>query len=92
MSLYPTSMFLLFSGCGVEPADIVFILDASGSVGAQNFNKMLQFVNKLVDGFPIGPAETHIGLVTFDTKVYNQFHLNKYNDKTQIKDAVSHTT
>ncbi|WAR12942.1 CO6A6-like protein, partial [Mya arenaria] len=78
------------TGC-VEPADIVFILDASGSVGASNFQKMLGFVNTLVDGFPIGPTQTHIGLLTFDTKVYNQFHLNKYNDKTAIKNAVTST-
>ncbi|XP_052786251.1 cartilage matrix protein-like [Mya arenaria] len=78
------------TGC-VEPADIVFILDASGSVGASNFQKMLGFVNTLVDGFPIGPTQTHIGLLTFDTKFYNQFHLNKYNDKTAIKNAVTST-
>ena len=79
-------------GCnGTEPADIVFIVDASGSVGAVNFNKMLEFVNKMVDGFPIGPTETHIGMLTFDSKVYNQFHLNKFNTKAAIKNAVTNT-
>ncbi|KAH3775135.1 hypothetical protein DPMN_176532, partial [Dreissena polymorpha] len=83
----------LASGCnGTEPADIVFILDASGSVGAPSFNKMLQFVNKMIDGFPIGAADTHIGVVTFDTKVYNQFHLNKFTDKAAIQAAVTAIT
>ncbi|XP_053401477.1 uncharacterized protein LOC123550590 isoform X2 [Mercenaria mercenaria] len=82
----------LAAGCnGTEPADIVFILDASGSVGATNFNKMLEFVKKLVDGFPVGPTETHIGLITFDSKTYLQFHLNKYMDKASIKKAVTST-
>ncbi|XP_060600216.1 uncharacterized protein LOC132753729 isoform X4 [Ruditapes philippinarum] len=82
----------LASGCnGTEPADIVFILDASGSVGATNFNKMLVFVNKLVDGFPVGPTETHIGLITFDSKTYLQFHLNKFTSKADIKRAVTAT-
>lgn len=86
-------MFLShFTGCnGTEPADIVFILDASGSVGDVNFNKMLDFVNHMVDGFPIGPTETHVAMLTFDSKVYNQFHLNKYMNKNSIKNAVSNT-
>ena len=54
-------------GCnGTEPADILFILDASGSVGSTNFNTMLNFVKKLVDGFPVSARETQIGLITFD--------------------------
>lgn len=80
------------SGCnGTEPADIVFIVDASGSVGATNFQKTLDFVKTMVNGFPIGPTETHIGLITFDSKVYLQFHLNKFTDKNAIKNAVSNT-
>ena len=74
-----------------EPADVLFILDASGSVGTTNFNTMLNFMKKMVDGFPIGANETQIGLITFDSKVYLQFHLNRYHTKTDIKNAISHT-
>ena len=81
---------LYLVGCnGTEPADILFILDASGSVGRTNFNLMLNFVKKLVDGFPVSAKETQIGVITFDSKVYLQFHLNKFHDKTAIKTAVS---
>ena len=86
------SCCILFTACNsTEPADIVFILDASGSVGATNFQKMLDFVKKMVDGFPISATETHVGVITFDSKTYLQFHLNKYNDKNSIKNAISKT-
>ncbi|GFO24023.1 collagen alpha-1(xii) chain-like [Plakobranchus ocellatus] len=68
-------------GCGLQPADILFIVDASGSVTAPNFNKTLQFIENMVNGFVVGPNDTQIGMVTFDTKPYLQFHLNKFNTK-----------
>ena len=38
---------------GVQ-ADMVFVLDASGSVGSSNFQTMLSFVQDLVNDFDIG--------------------------------------
>ena len=52
---------------------------------------MLDFVKKIVDGYPIGANETQFGLITFDSQVYLQFHLNRYHTKTDIKNAVSQT-
>ena len=52
---------------------------------------MLDFVEKMVDGFPIGANETQVGVITFDSQVYLQFHLNRYHTKTDIKNAVSQT-
>lgn len=39
---------LLFVACA-NGADVVFLLDASGSVGAKNFQKVTQFVAELVE-------------------------------------------
>ena len=52
---------------------------------------MLDFVEKLVDGFSIGANETQVGLISFDNQVYLQFHLDRYHTKTDIKNAVSRT-
>ena len=52
---------------------------------------MLDFVEKMVDGFPIGANGTQVGMITFDSQVYLQFHLNRYQTKTDIKNAVSQT-
>ena len=52
---------------------------------------MLDFVKKIVDGYIIGANETQFGVITFDSQVYLQFHLNRYHTKTDIKNAVSQT-
>ena len=52
---------------------------------------MLDFVEKMVDGFLIGANLTQVGVITFDSQVNLQFHLNRYHTKTDIKNAVSQT-
>lgn len=79
------------SGCGLQPADIVFIVDASGSVGDDNFNKTLSFVHNMVNGFNVGPNDFQIGMITFDTKPYLQFHLNRYTNKADVESAIDRT-
>ena len=56
-------------------------MDASGSVTAPNFAKTLTFVENMVNGLVIGPNDTQVGMITFDTKPYLQFHLNKFATK-----------
>ena len=41
-------------------ADIVFLLDESGSVGAANFQKMLSFVQNVAKSFTIGPNDVQV--------------------------------
>ena len=81
----------LRSGCGVQPADILFIVDSSGSVGASNFQKTLGFIQNMTNGFNVGPHDIQIGMITFDTKPYLQFHLNKFHNKNNVINAVGHT-
>ncbi|XP_021364449.1 uncharacterized protein LOC110457477 [Mizuhopecten yessoensis] len=76
-------------GCGVVPADIVFILDSSGSVGTANFQKMLQFVRTTAQGFDIGPNGVEVSVITFSDKPHLEFHLNKYHDKNSVLNAIS---
>ena len=52
---------------------------------------MLDFVTTMVDGFPIGVNGTQVGVITFDSHVYLQFHLNRYHTKIDIENAVSQT-
>ena len=67
------------------------MLDASGSIREPNFKTMLDFVEIMVDGFPIGANETQVGLIAFANNVDLQFHLNRFHTKTDIKNAVSQT-
>jgi len=41
-------------------ADIVFLLDSSGSVGSANFQKMKAFVHDMMTSFNIGPNAVQV--------------------------------
>ena len=74
--------------CGGQ-ADLVFLLDKSGSVGQANFDKMLQFVRNVANDFEIGPNDVQVGVDTFSTGFDHEFKLNANNDKTKLQQAVS---
>ena len=46
--------------------DLGFIIDGSGSIGQDNFKKVLDFVKDIVRNFDISQDETHIGLIVYD--------------------------
>ena len=79
------------AGCGIQPADILFIVDSSGSVGDSNFQKTLSFIKNMTKGFNVGPNDIQIGMITFDSKPYLQFHLNKFHNKNDVIHAVGRT-
>ncbi|XP_062591929.1 collagen alpha-1(XXII) chain-like [Saccostrea cucullata] len=75
--------------CGDTAADIVFILDSSGSVGEGNFNKTKEFFTAMVDGFQIGPKTVRVGAVPFSTSVHNMFQLTSFFSKPALKSHIS---
>jgi hypothetical protein len=61
--------FLAAQKCNVNKADIVFLLDASGSVGAVNYERTKQFIVDVVTALDIGQAAVRVGLVRFESAV-----------------------
>lgn len=45
--------------------DLVFLVDASSSVGLENFKSELNFVKKLLSDFTVEPSGTRVAIVTF---------------------------
>lgn len=50
--------------------DLVFLVDESSSVGANNFLSELRFVRKMLSDFPVSPENTRVALVTFSSKTH----------------------
>ncbi|CAG2243895.1 unnamed protein product [Mytilus edulis] len=69
-------------------ADIVFALDSSASIHRDQFRQQLQFVEQVVDKFPISENEVRVGLLTFSYHVYPAFNLNTYVDKKSLKHGI----
>lgn len=84
-------IFLLPLDCPVR-ADITILLDASGSITwlyPQNWNLMLEFVQKIVQAFPIGRDATQLAIVKFSTNANVEFYLDRYTDKADLLKAIN---
>lgn len=69
--------------------DIAFVLDASKSLGLDNYEKMKGFVKRLLDGTDIDNGDVRVGIVSYSTKANVEFMLNSYNTKADVFDAVN---
>lgn len=72
-------------------ADLVFVLDSSGSLGKDNWEKVLKFVKGIVNHLDIGRLGTHVGVVSYGSSATLGFHLDKYTDKDDVTEAVMGT-
>lgn len=70
-------------------ADIMFLLDASGSVGDANFQKVKTFVHDLMNSFNIGPNAVQVGVDTFQTSHKAEFDLNSFSTRQDVQAAVN---
>jgi len=73
---------------------VVFALDASDSIGFDNFQQMTQFAGMVVqtldiDSVTSGPSISRVGLVTYSDSAVLQFHLNRYTTKAALMQAVN---
>ncbi|KAH3749738.1 hypothetical protein DPMN_184248, partial [Dreissena polymorpha] len=69
-------------------ADIVFMVDGSGSVSDSGFQSAKAFMSRFVDHFNIGPSHTQIGVMIFGTEITFPILLNSYSDATALKNAI----
>ncbi|OXB70991.1 UNVERIFIED_CONTAM: hypothetical protein H355_012692 [Colinus virginianus] len=74
-------------GCKNVHYDLVFILDASSSVGKEDFEKVRQWVSNLVETFEIGPDKTRVSVVRYSDQPTTEFDLGKYKTREEIKEA-----
>lgn len=70
-------------------ADIVFMVDGSSSIGADNFEQVRQFLKTLVRGFDVGPGRVRIGLVQYSNMPRTEFHLHTFQNKRAILEYIS---
>jgi hypothetical protein len=65
-----------------RPLDIVFCVDASGSVNPTQWGFTLAFVRDVAAAFDFGPQRTQMGLVQFSTTVMASIPLNAFTNGT----------
>ncbi|KAK3101772.1 hypothetical protein FSP39_006235 [Pinctada imbricata] len=75
--------------CVSKPADIVFLLDSSGSIGNDSFETQRQFVSQYVNAFPIGPDNVQIGVVIYSDFPQLVFNLNNFTDNATLIENIN---
>ncbi|KAH1187770.1 hypothetical protein KIL84_020519, partial [Mauremys mutica] len=78
--------------CGKFKADIAFLVDESSSIGQSNFNKVKDFLFRIVSYFPrIGPegtqARDHYSIYLFE-EPRTEFHFNQHKDRNGVLKAL----
>ncbi|XP_072268435.1 collagen alpha-4(VI) chain-like isoform X2 [Pyxicephalus adspersus] len=75
--------------CKNMRADILFLIDSSGSISNSDYETMKEFMNSMVKQSEIGQDRVQIGLIQFSSETKEEFPLNKYNNKNEIQNAIS---
>ncbi|XP_046547062.1 cartilage matrix protein-like [Haliotis rubra] len=79
---------LNFLGCGARE-DITFILDRSGSIHANDWIKMNEFIQKLVGKFDVSPNASRIGMMTFNNQLNELIHFKDFSDKKSLLNEIN---
>ena len=77
-------------GCVRQNRDVFFVLDGSGSIRLSYFERMKQFLVKLIEKLEVGAEGTHVGLLQFShsLKTRIEFDLGEHRTFEEIRDAI----
>ena len=73
-----------YSECKIKGSDVIFVLDASGSIKSYNFQKMRDFAVNVVNQFTIGPQNTRVGMIVFSTVAMVIFSLDTLDTASEV--------
>ncbi|TRZ08436.1 hypothetical protein HGM15179_018672, partial [Zosterops borbonicus] len=75
--------------CGKLKADIGFLVDESSSIGQSNFNKVKDFLFRIVSYFPkIGPEGAQVAVAQYNEEPRAAFHFNQHRDRNGALGAI----
>lgn len=71
-----------------KDADLVFLIDTSRSLGLRAYQKELQFVERVLEGYEIGTNRTKVAVITFSAGSRLEFDFNRYNTKADVLQGI----
>lgn len=70
--------------CEATVADIVLVVDSSGSIGIENFQRVKVFLQNLVNKLDIDTDLARVGLLVFNDKMKWEFQIGELNNKLDL--------
>ncbi|CAE1226742.1 COL6A [Acanthosepion pharaonis] len=74
--------------CKNAVADVVFVLDTSGSVGIVNFRKVHQFVIGIINSWKIGRNKVRVAVISFSNYAFVNIYPNQFSNKYYLIRAI----
>ncbi|CAC5385625.1 unnamed protein product [Mytilus coruscus] len=74
-------------GC-LQKADLVFVVDGSGSIGPANFVKLQTFLKDIVTKLNVGPNAVHVGVIKFSNYPSIEFPLDMHLSRQEVMKAI----
>ncbi|TDH11240.1 hypothetical protein EPR50_G00058720 [Perca flavescens] len=69
---------------GANIADIVFIVDESGSIGTENFQLVRTFLHSIVSSLDVRPNKVQVGIVTYNEDSTARVYLDTFDKREEI--------
>ncbi|ELK25837.1 Collagen alpha-1(XX) chain [Myotis davidii] len=70
------------------PADMIFLVDGSWSIGHSHFQQVKDFLASIVEPFEIGPDKVQVGLTQYSGDPQTEWDLNTFSTKEEVLAAV----
>ncbi|XP_041101018.1 collagen alpha-6(VI) chain-like isoform X2 [Polyodon spathula] len=75
--------------CKTMEADIMFLIDSSGSIQREDYDKMKMFMESIVEKSEIGFGKVQVGVVQFSDSTKEEFQLNRFFDKARLRQLIN---
>ena len=81
-------MCFLSTACKDIPGDLLFLIDSSGSIRQDDYQKMKDFMKAVIGKSQVGQEMVHVGVMQFSTIQMLEFRLNNFYDKGDMWKAI----
>ncbi len=79
--------FFFVEAC-IHPIDIAFVVDASGSINAKNYQLQKDFIKKVMESNYLSKEGAHAGVVLFSQTSSTAIKFNEYYNIDEFKEGV----
>uniref|UniRef100_A0A3B5MTQ1 VWFA domain-containing protein n=1 Tax=Xiphophorus couchianus TaxID=32473 RepID=A0A3B5MTQ1_9TELE len=73
-------------------ADLVFLIDQSGSISSNDYSIMKNFTIELVNSFKVGEDLVRVGLAQFSSDFQHEFYLNQFYQEKEVSAHIFNMT
>nr|CAB3232764.1 collagen alpha-6(VI) chain-like [Phallusia mammillata] len=74
--------------CPTAKNDLAFVIDASSTIGYEDFAKVKAWMKNIVNAFDIGPDQTRVAVIQYSTYVQEEFNFGQLLSKEEVLAAI----